>query len=118
MTALHVWINVVGGVVLLSGTSHMPLGPLRYQTMIMLLCLLRMTRRVSVNVAVHPWSQSWPIDRRPVVCICGKRCWRRAAGGSVGMFKVRVWVDTMVPPLGNKTVIGRVVFVPFLQLPS
>ena len=77
-----------------------------------------MISRCRENVAVQPWSQSCPIERRPVVVISGKRCWVHASGGSDGMSRLLMWVDVMVPPLGSLTVMGDVVGAPAHVLPS
>ena len=77
-----------------------------------------MTSRYCEKVAVHPWSHSCPMDKRPVVFISGKRCWVHASGGSDGMASLHVWVDVMVPPLGSLTVMGDVVGLPANVVPS
>ena len=57
-------------------------------------------------MAEHPWSQTWPIEIKPVFFIARKRCLTHAAGGRVGMLSCWVWVLDMCDLLGNSTFTG------------
>ena len=56
-----------------------------------------------VNLAVHPLSHNWPMDRRLPDANDGKRCASVAAGGKVGIFMCALWVDSIVALLGKRT---------------
>ena len=105
MIALHVCNMLRCGLLSSRLTIHIPLVKCgsRFPMRMMSLFLSRMTRRRHENFAVHPWSHNKPIERRPVVRISGKMCWVHAAGGSEGIWRSLVWVDVIVPPLGNNT---------------
>ena len=55
------------------------------------------------NVAVHPASQSWPIDNRDHDAKCGNMCACLACFGSCGMSRSAVCVAVIVALLGNIT---------------
>ena len=71
-------------------------------------CLFCTFNVVCVNVAVHPASHNCPIDNRPDVFMSGNRCCEHASGGSDGMWRWRMRVDVIRPPLGSVTVIGLI----------
>ena len=60
----------------------------------------------SVKVAVHPASQSCPIDKREVSPSAGNRCTVHAETGSWGMLSSAMWLDDMVVPSGSCTTSG------------
>ena len=107
MIALHVCNMLRCGLSSSRLTIHIPLVKCgsRFPMRMISLFLSRMTRRRHENFAVHPWSHSSPMERRPVVRISGKTCWVHAAGGNEGISRSLVWVDVIVPPLGNNTLI-------------
>ena len=108
--ALQVGVKSLGGRSASNWTNHMVLGPRRWPTMMIISSLFLIVNVLSVNVAVQPWSHSCPIDKRPDVVIWGNRCWMHASCGRDGMSRVRVWVDDMVLPFGNITLIGFFTF--------
>ena len=62
-----------------------------------------------VNVAVHPWSASCPIDSRERFPICGNRWTLRAAGGKFVYGSSAVCVDFILVPSCSSMWIGVVV---------
>ena len=75
-------------------------GPERVPVRMM--SLLRLMVTVSaVNVAIHPWSQRVPMEMREPEASVGK-IWQ-AEGGSCGMLRKAVWVESMVLPSGSVT---------------
>ena len=99
-------------------TNHMVLGPRQCLTIITTPSLLRMRSFFSEKVAVQPWSHSCPMDNSPVVVICGNKCWMHASCGRDGMSSMRVWVDDMVLPFGNNTLIDFFTFLLCCLMPS
>ena len=63
----------------------------------------------SVKVAVHPASQSLPMESKEVLPSAGKRCAMQAAGGSCGRLMSAMWLVAMVVPLGSCTERGSFV---------
>ena len=55
------------------------------------------------NVAVQPWLQSRPMDRREPEERAGKMWATHAAAGRCGRSRVAVWVEVMVVPSGRRT---------------
>ena len=50
-------------------------------------------------------SQSEPIDRSKPEARFRKTCARQVSGGTCGSDKMAVWVDSIIEPFSNKTVI-------------
>jgi len=73
-----------------------------------LLCV--MLTVVSVNVAVHCASHSWPTDSSDVLPSSGKMCAVRASTGKFGKSNSAVCVAIIVWLFGNTTLIPLVVF--------
>ena len=90
-----------------SGIFHRPLGD-RWPVAMVWRPRLMVTD-VLVKCAVQLASQSWPIESREPACSVGKRLVCRAFRGSRGKGRSPVWVEVMVPPLGNWTRMGVVV---------
>jgi hypothetical protein len=63
---------------------------------------------VAVKVALHPWSQSWPMESKLPVRKSGKRWQSVAAAGRWGMGREARWVEWMGAPLGKRTANGEV----------
>ena len=105
MIALHMCNMLRCGLSSSRLTIHIPLVKCgsRFPMRMMPLFLSRMIRRRDENFAVHPWLHSSPMERRPVVRISGKMCWVHATGGKEGILRILVWVDVIVTPLGNNT---------------
>lgn len=61
---------------------------------------------VGSKETVHPWSQSWPMDRSGLQERAGTMWPCRAARGRPGMVNSAVWVDCMRSPLGLAMEIG------------
>jgi hypothetical protein len=59
-----------------------------------------------LKVTVYPLLQSWPTESKEWFSIPGKTCEMDAALFNYGMFNAAVWVDSMVAPLGSRTVKG------------
>ena len=116
--ALQVGVMSLIGRLASNWTNHMVLGPRRWPTMIMIPSLFLIVNFLSENVAVQPWSHSCLIDKSPVVVIWGNRCWMHASCGRDGMSRVRVWVDDIVLPFGNITLIGFFTFSLRFLIPS
>jgi hypothetical protein len=55
---------------------------------------------------VYPSLQSWPTESKEWFAIPGKICAMDAALFNYGMFNAAVWDDSMVAPLGSRTVNG------------
>ena len=68
----------------------------------MLSAFVMMTEE-AVKVAVHPWSQSRPIEIRDPVVSFGKMWASQAASGRKGMSKMATWLDLMEVPSGSRT---------------
>jgi hypothetical protein len=89
-------------------TSHrlesMSRQPVR---MVPLVC--SMVTEESVNTALHPASQSWPMDSREVLLSAGKRCAMHADGGRCGMLMSAMCLEDIVVPSGSCTQRGFIV---------
>jgi hypothetical protein len=59
-----------------------------------------------LKVTVYPSLQSFPTESKEWFYIPGKTCAMDAALFNYGMFNTEVWVDSMVVPLGSRTVSG------------
>ena len=62
---------------------------------------------VSVKVAVHPASQSWPMESREVSPSAGNKWTMHADNGSWGILSSAMWVLVMVVPSGSWTMRGK-----------
>ena len=56
-----------------------------------------------MKYAVHPWSHSWPTDKRDPEARVGKMCTFVAVIGRCGRSKLAVWVDVIVSEFGRRT---------------
>ena len=56
-----------------------------------------------LKYAVHPWSHSWPINKRDPDAKVGKMCALVADAGSSGISRFAVWVEVMVFLFGSST---------------
>jgi hypothetical protein len=59
-----------------------------------------------LKVTVYPSLQSCPTESKEWFATPGKICAMDAALFNYGMFNAAVWVDSMVAPLGSRTVNG------------
>ena len=58
---------------------------------------------VRSNVALQPWSQSWPMERRLPDASVRKRCTSWAGVGKLGMFRHALYLLSITFWLGNST---------------
>ena len=58
---------------------------------------------VRSNVALQPWLQSWPMERRLTDASVGKRCTSWAGVGKLGMFRDALYLLSITFLLGNST---------------
>jgi hypothetical protein len=59
-----------------------------------------------LKVTVYSSLQSWPTESNEWFAIPGETCAMDAALFNYGIFNASVWVDSMVAPLGSRTVKG------------
>ena len=65
--------------------------------------LWEMVAVVRSNVALQPWSQSWPMERRLPDASVRKRCTSWAGVGKLGMFRDALYLLSITFLLGNST---------------
>jgi hypothetical protein len=59
-----------------------------------------------LKVTVYPLLQSWPAESKEWFAIPGEICAMDAALFNSSMFNAVVWDDSMMAPLGSRTVKG------------
>jgi hypothetical protein len=59
-----------------------------------------------LKVTVYPSLQGFPTESKECFAILGETCAMDAALFNSGIFNAAVWLDSMVAPLGSRTVSG------------
>ena len=87
MITLLLWMSDIFGISSLTYTIHILYVLFLYPIVMILSCLFLISSRDFGNFAVQSWSHSRPMESKPVVFISENRCFMRAYGDSVGIFK-------------------------------